>query len=79
MNVTVARSRLSSLAEALPSSALGPAPQASATPAVFQARGITKIYRMGEVDVPALREIDLDLYSGELVVLLGASGSGKRA
>jgi putative ABC transport system ATP-binding protein len=45
--------------------------------AVFQARGLTKVYRMGEVEVHALRSVDFDLYRGELMVLLGASGSGK--
>jgi len=44
---------------------------------VFEARGLTKIYDMGTVQVHALRGVDLDLFEGELVVLLGPSGSGK--
>jgi putative ABC transport system ATP-binding protein len=45
--------------------------------AVFRARAITKVYPMGDVEVHALRAVDLDLYAGELAVLLGPSGSGK--
>ena len=41
---------------------------------VFFARGLTKTYRMGEVEVPALRALDLEIYQGEFVVLLGAVG-----
>jgi putative ABC transport system ATP-binding protein len=44
---------------------------------VFIARGLTKNYQTGDVVVQALRDLDLDLYRGELLVLLGASGSGK--
>jgi putative ABC transport system ATP-binding protein len=45
--------------------------------AVLRARGLTKTYQMGEVEVVALRGVDFDLYEGEMAVLLGASGSGK--
>ena len=44
---------------------------------VFEARGLSKTYVMGEVKVHALRDIDLDIYEREFVVLLGPSGSGK--
>ncbi len=44
---------------------------------VFHIRDVSKIYKMGEVEVHALRKINLELYKGELAVLLGASGSGK--
>ncbi len=44
---------------------------------VLAAQKITKVYRMGEVEVQALRGVDFHLQPGEFLVLLGASGSGK--
>ena len=49
----------------------------SAVAPVISAHQLVKRYRMGEVDVIALRGVDIELVEGELVVLLGASGSGK--
>ncbi|MDO5087771.1 MAG: hypothetical protein Q4D74_09220, partial [Comamonadaceae bacterium] len=50
--------------------AVFPAPAAADAPVLFQARNLTKTYHMGDVQVHALRGIDLALHPGEFVVIL---------
>ena len=63
---------------AAPSGATSTAPSGtSSRVVVFQATGLSKTYDMGEVKVYALLDVELTIYKGEFIVLLGASGSGK--
>jgi putative ABC transport system ATP-binding protein len=44
---------------------------------IIQVRQLTKSYRVGDVDVHALRGVDLDVVKGEFIAVVGSSGSGK--
>jgi putative ABC transport system ATP-binding protein len=46
-------------------------------PTIVSVKNITKVYKMGEVKVHALRGIDLDIHKGDFTAIMGSSGSGK--
>jgi putative ABC transport system ATP-binding protein len=56
---------------------MSPAPERGADAPVLRIRALCKTYGSGDTAVRALRNVDLDVRSGEFIVLLGASGSGK--
>lgn len=49
----------------------------ASTTVLYSVQSVSKIYKMGEVDVWALRDASLDVFEGELLIIVGPSGSGK--
>jgi len=52
-------------------------PAPSSTAPLISLRGVTKTFRNGELETEVLHGLDLDIYPGEFVAIMGASGSGK--
>ena len=52
-------------------------PKKAAVQPIIQTRNVTKVYRVGSVDIHALRGVDLSIMPGELCCIVGRSGSGK--
>lgn len=44
---------------------------------IVKAENLSKLYQMGEVEVAAIKKVNLEIYKGEFIVILGPSGSGK--
>ena len=53
------------------------APVSGDATAVIELRGITRIYSTGRLEVAALRGVDLDVWEGDFLAIVGPSGSGK--
>ncbi len=51
--------------------------ETDATKWVIAAKGLTKVYQMGEIEVRALRGLDIEVKAGEVISIMGPSGSGK--